>query len=38
VVGVPGRLADSPDVPGNGRGVPVEEVLPQNFFATEDST
>src|SRR5439155_10807604 len=28
-----GRLADSPDVPGNGRGAPVEEVLPQIFFS-----
>jgi hypothetical protein len=28
--GVPGRLADSPDVPGNGRGVPVGKNLPSD--------
>jgi alkylation response protein AidB-like acyl-CoA dehydrogenase len=28
--GVPRRLADSPDVPGNGRGVPVGKDLPSD--------
>jgi hypothetical protein len=33
-----GRLPDTPGVLGNGRGVPVEEALPQNLVTTGGST